>query len=121
MVNDYATPVTFSVMGVLAGLLAYYRPPDTQSRLLRRLIFAAMVCSVALLTVHTEIEEMRTGGFFALVFMHYPLIIPHPYDYCLFYRGLPIIKALCFDVALVCSAIYLANVRKIVRRRTTSP
>jgi hypothetical protein len=121
MVNDYAIPVTFSVMAVLAGLLAYYRPPDTQSRLFRRAIFAAMVCSVALLTVHTDFEEMRTGGFFALVFMHYRLIIPHPYDYYLFYRGLPIIKAFCLGVALVCPAIYLANVRKIVRRRTASP
>jgi hypothetical protein len=112
MPDDYLIPVTFSMIVVFAGLLAYYRPPDMQSRLFRRAIFAAMVCSVALLTVHTEIEEMKTGGFFALVVAHHQLMIPHPYDYYLFYRTLPIIKTFCISVALVCPAIYLACLRK---------
>jgi len=92
-------------------LVVYYPPHSTAAARLRVATFIAMVCSLVFLFVGAIMVDMKSGGFFGLVFM--PLgtvwIIPHPYDYYLFHITLPIARAVCLPIALLCPIAHVSR------------
>jgi hypothetical protein len=113
MQSEFLDLVFFYLLVVSAGLLVYFRPRSLFAARLRVTSLLANGCSLAFLFVHTTVVDRKDGGFVALVFdpTGVEWIVPHPYDYYLFYRTLRVIRVVCFSIALVCPIVYLFKLR----------
>jgi len=65
----FLAPLAITMMIVFAGWLVYYPPRSTPAARLRVATFIAMVCSLVFLFVGVIMVDMKSGGFFGLVFM----------------------------------------------------
>jgi hypothetical protein len=112
MFDDITTLCVVVVLVVLGGSLFYIPPPSPALARLRMAVLIVMACFVPMLFTHAAFVDSKQGGFVVLVLPgEFEVCLPHPYDYYVFYKTLPLIQVTLHFLAVVGPVFYLLKRR----------